>query len=91
MADPRGEVDVAVCRHDQEPWQGWSYAGMVGTSSVARLLELALERVQAEPAVLRGDTAFYQALGERATADAEAWTAYYAGRGPRPARDRPLP
>jgi hypothetical protein len=89
--DPRGEVDVAVCRHDQEPWQGWTYAGMVGSASVGRLLELALERMHADPAILRGDAAFFKALGERATANAEAWTAYYARRGPRPGRDQPLP
>jgi hypothetical protein len=89
--DPRGEVDVDVCRHDQEPWQGWTYAGMVGSASAARLLELALKRMRADPAILRGDAAFYEALGERATADAEAWTAYYARRGPRPGRDQPLP
>lgn len=84
--NPRGEVDVAVCRHDQEPWQGWTYAGMVGSASVARLLELALERMQADPAILRGDATFYEALDNRATADAEAWTEYYARRGPRPSR-----
>ena len=89
--DPRGEVDVAVYRHDQEPWQGWRYAGMVGTASVARLLELALEDMKSDPRILRGDAAFYKGLGDRATTDAEAWTAYYARRGPRPKRDQPLP
>jgi hypothetical protein len=91
VSDPGGEVSVAVCRHEQESWQGWAYAGMVGRASVARLLELALEEMQADPAILRGDTAFYQALSERATADAEEWTLYAAKRGPRPGRDRPLP
>lgn len=89
--DPRGEVDVAVSPHGQEPGPSWSYAGMVGTASVARLLELALTRMQAEPAILRGDTAFYEGLADRATAEAEAWTAYYAGRGPRPGRQQHLP
>ena len=89
--DPRGEVDVAVCRHDQESWQGWTYAGMVGNASVARILELALDEMQADPRILRGDAAFYKAMGDRTSDDAEAWTAYYARRGPRPSRDQPLP
>lgn len=89
--DPRGEVDVAAYRHGQEPWQGWTYTGMVGTASVAGLLDLALESMEADPRILRGDAAFYSTLSDRATADAEAWTAYYARRGPRPGRDRPLP
>ena len=89
--DPRGEVDVAVFPRGQEPWQGWSYTGMVGTASVSRLLELALERMRAEPPVLRGDCASYAALAEQASDNAEAWTAYYSGRGPRPGRRHPLP
>lgn len=89
--DPRGQVDVAVSPHGREPWQGWSYTGMVGTASVSRLLEIALMRMQAEPAILRGDTAFYEALAKRTTANAEAWTAFYAGRGPRPGRQQHLP
>lgn len=89
--DPRGELDVWVHRHDQEPWQGWKYMGMVGTASVARLLELALHDMKGDPRILQGDTAFYEALSNRATSHAEAWRAYYEGRGPRPKRDQPLP
>jgi hypothetical protein len=88
---PNGEVSVEVHRHDQERWQGWSYEGMVGAASVGRLLELALEEMRADPAVLQGDRALFVALQERAVADAEAWTANYAGKGSRPGRRAPLP
>ena len=87
----RGEVSVDVHRHDQEPWQGWSYEGMVGTASIGRLLELALAEMRADPAVLRGDRALFADLQERAAAETEAWTAFCAGEGPRPKRRRPLP
>jgi hypothetical protein len=88
---PNGEVSVEVHRHDQERWQGWSYEGMVGAASVGRLLELALEDMRADPAVLQGDRALFVALQERAVADAEAWAANYAGKGSRPGRRAPLP
>ena len=88
---PRGEVSVEVHRHDQERWQGWAYEGMVGTASVGRLLELALEKMRADPAVLRGERALFVGLQERAVAEAGAWTAYCAGKGPRPGRSGPLP
>ena len=88
---PRGEVSVQVHRHDQERWQGWSYEGMVGAASVGRLLELALEEMRADPAVLQGERALFVALQERAVAESEAWSAYSAGKGPRPRRRRPLP
>ena len=88
---PRGEVSVAVHRHDQEPWHGWSYEGVVGTASIGRLLELALEKMLEDPAVLQGEHARFADLQERAVANAEAWTAYYAGEAPKPERGQPLP
>ena len=63
--DSHGEVDVAVFLQGEEPWQGWSYACMVGTASIARVLERTLEQMQAEPAVSRGDKSYYTALAER--------------------------
>jgi hypothetical protein len=39
--DPRGELVVSVCPRSREWPNRWSYAGMVGTASVGRLLELA--------------------------------------------------
>ena len=63
---------------------GLDVRGMVGTASLPRLLELALQEMHADPMVLRGDPEFYDALAERAQTDAEQWTAYYSGRGPRP-------
>ena len=40
----------------------WSYTGMVGTASVGRLLEIALAKMDADPEILGGDTAFYERL-----------------------------
>lgn len=88
--DPRGEVDVRVYPLDRERWDGWSYTGFVGRASVGRLLELALAEMQAEPAILRGDAEFYARLATENLADRQAWTEYYARRGPRPGR-RKLP
>ena len=83
--DPhRGEFRAEVYPHGRERWQGWTYAGMVGAASLSRLLELALQEMHADPMVLRGDLEFYDALAERAQTDAEQWTAYYSGTGPRP-------
>ena len=85
--DPhRGEFSAEGYPHGRERWQGWTYAGMVGTASVTRLLELALQEMHADPRVLRGDPEFYDALAERALTDAEQWTAYYSGAGPRPGK-----
>lgn len=83
--DPRREeFSAEVHPHGRERWQGWTYAGMVGRASLPRLLELALHEMHADPMVLRGDREYYDALAERAQADAEQWTAYYSGTGPRP-------
>jgi len=87
--DPRGEVDVFVFPRGTEQRYGWSYTGMVGTASVGRLLEIAL-KMRAEPAILRGDPAFYASLAQDKQSTARAWTAYHAGQGPRPGK-RHLP
>ena len=82
--DPRGEVDVQVFLPGQEPWQGWSYMGMVGNASVGRLLELALDEMQAEPAVLSGDAAFYADLAAAQRARSIEYTRWAEGKGPAP-------
>jgi hypothetical protein len=82
--DPRGEVDVSVIPLGGEWPKRWSYSGMVGTASVDRLLEIALAKMQAEPAVLDGEPEFYERLGRENEATSHEWTEYYAGRGPRP-------
>lgn len=89
--DPRGEVDVYVFPRGAERHEGWSYTGMVGTASVGRLLEIALAQMQADPAILSGDAAFYERLAQATGASSQEWTAYFAGRGPRPKGDRKLP
>jgi hypothetical protein len=89
VLDPRGEVDIDVFRTGSERLYSWSYTGIVGRASVGRLLEIALTQMREEPAILRGDAAFYEALATKNKARAEALTAYYAGRGPRPGRSLP--
>ena len=82
--DPRGEVDITVAPLGGEWPKRWSYSGMVGTASVGRLLEIALDKMRAEPAVLDGDPQFYERLGADNEATSHEWAEYHAGRGPRP-------
>jgi hypothetical protein len=88
--DPRGEVDVSVEPLGQSWPKTWTYCGMVGRAPVGRLLELALSEMQAEPAILSGDLAFYKRLGIDNQDLSEAWTDYCGRRGPRPG-ERQLP
>jgi hypothetical protein len=53
-------------------------------ASVSRLLEIASAQLQAEKAVLRGEPAFFDQLAAEKRRLSEEWTAYYAGKGPRP-------
>jgi hypothetical protein len=83
--DPRGEVEVSMSRlASADRYEVWTYTGMVGTASVARLLEIAVEQMSVDPAILRGDQAFYEQLGAEKRRRSEEWTAYYAGKGPQP-------
>ena len=59
-------------------------SGMVGRASPARLLELAAEKLRANPPALSGDRAYYERLGDEHRREAEARTAFYAGKGPQP-------
>lgn len=89
VLDPRGELDVDVFRAGSDRLYGWSYTGIVGRASVGRLMEIALAQMREEPAILRGDPDFYEALAATKRARAHALTEYYAGRGPRPGRHLP--
>ena len=89
MHDPRGEVDIDVFRTGSDRLCGWSYTGIVGRASVGRLLEIALAQMREEPAILRGDAEFYDALATKNKERAHALTEYSAGRGPRPGRHLP--
>jgi hypothetical protein len=89
MLDPRGEVDVDVFRTGSDRLYGWSYTGIVGRASVGRVLEIAHAQMTEEPAILRGDAEFYEALATQNKARAQAMTEYYAGRRPRPGRRLP--
>jgi hypothetical protein len=88
--DPRGEVEVRAFRPGTDQHNGWSYTGMVGRADVGRLLDIALGEMRADPAILAGDVAYYEAMARDKAATAQAWTEYYARRGPRPG-DRHLP
>jgi hypothetical protein len=57
---------------------------MTGRASMPRLLELAAERMREEEAILGGDPAFFERLAEKQRRRSDEWTAYHAGRGPRP-------
>jgi hypothetical protein len=88
--DPRGEVEVRAFRPGTDQHYGWSYTGMVGRADVGRLLELALDEMRADPAILAGDAQFYATVAREKEATVHAWAEYHAGRGPRPG-DRNLP
>ena len=83
--DPRGEVAVSVCRLDRtDPYAEWTYTGMVGSASVARVLEIGIEQMTSDPAILTGEPGFYDQLAAENRRLSEVWTAYYSGKGPRP-------
>jgi hypothetical protein len=88
--DPRGEIEVRAFRHGTEEHYGWSYNGMVGRADVGRLLEIALQEMRADPAMLRGDPEFYAGVALDKQASAQAWADFHAGLGPRPST-RQLP
>lgn len=83
--DPRGEVEVVVTRRDSDSGFGRvTFGGQVGTASVERLVQMAAEQLRREESALEGDAEFFDLLAEAQSRNAEAWTAYHAGRGPRP-------
>lgn len=86
--DPRGELDVQVSLIEKEDWEGWTYVGMVGTASLARLLDLALDEMKKDPRVLAADVGFYSDLAERRHSDAREYNAFAQGLAPRPRRER---
>lgn len=86
--DPRGELDVHVSLIEKEDWEGWTYVGMVGTASLARLLHLALDEMKSDPRVLAADAAFYSDLAEQRHSDAREYNVRAQGSGPRRRRGR---
>lgn len=82
--DQRGEVTVNVYRRAKRDFGMWSYSGFEGRASVPRLLEIAADQMQEDARVLDGDTTYYDALATEQKASAEAWTAYYSQKGPKP-------
>jgi hypothetical protein len=84
VLSPRGVMDVEVFPQGGDRLYGWTYTGMVGRASVGRLLEIALGQMREEPAILRGDADFYEALAVEKKARAGELNAYDGGRGPAP-------
>jgi hypothetical protein len=88
--DPRGEIDVNVSPlGTTDRLATWTYTGMVGAASVARLLEIAVEQMSANPAILGADQTFYEQLATENRRASKAWTAYYSGKGPQPTGELP--
>lgn len=88
--DPRGEVVLKVRRRlssaADDGYGSWFYVGMVGRAGVDRLIQLGAEQLVADPAVLRADDSYFDALVAEQRRVAKEWTAYYSGEGPRPRR-----
>lgn len=89
MFDPRGELDVRVFPKGSENWEGFSYSGMVGGRLSSDCSRSLWSKCRADPRILGADAGFYGRLAAERRLDAEAWTAYYGGKAPRPGRDRP--
>jgi hypothetical protein len=83
--DPRGEVDVTLFLLELgEPVHGWHHVGAVGRASVPRLLQIARETMEADPAIVNGDVDYYRRLDAESRRASQDWTAYYERKGPRP-------
>ncbi len=79
------QVDVTVVPADgRDRYEELILSGMVGQASPARLLQLAAEKLRPNVAALSGDQSYFARLGDKRRREAEAWTAYYEGEGPRP-------
>jgi hypothetical protein len=86
VADPRGEIELRTSRlDDPDPHATLTLQGMVGRASTAGVVELLAARLRDEDAALRGDADFFARLAVTQREASEAYTAYAAGRGPRPA------
>jgi hypothetical protein len=89
LLDPRGEVELRTSRlNDPDPHATLTLHGMVGSASAASVVALLAEQLRDEDAALRGDPDFFERLAGVQREAAKAWTAYYAGRGPRPETGR---
>ena len=80
-ASPRGEVEVMVMPLGSGWPRQWSWSGMVGRADVGRLLELALDRMRAEPPILLGEANFYDRLAVGNRAASHALTRQDEGKG----------
>ena len=89
--DPREGIQVDAMRlgHESLP-ERWAYSGMIGRADATRLLRIAVERLEDNPAVLAGDRQFFEDLTRSQVTKSKAWTDYYARKGPQPT-SRPLP
>jgi hypothetical protein len=87
--DPRGEIELRVAQLGQERGIGTlTLAGSVGRASPPRVVQLLAERLRGCQDALSGNEGYFKSLREEQQRDSEELTAYYAGRGPPPARGR---
>lgn len=85
------QVDVIAALVDgRDMYDRLVLSGMVGRASPARLLEIAAEKLRGNTAVLTGDRAYYEQLGDKERRESQAWTDFWAKEGPDP-RPRKLP
>ena len=85
--DPREGVEIAAFGLGHESAvERWHWTGMLGRASAGGLVEIAADtdHLQSDPAILRGDTAYYLTLADEQGASATAWTDFYSRKGPRP-------
>jgi hypothetical protein len=89
--DPREGVELKAMRLGEEGLhQRWTYSGQVGRANVRRLIQIGRDRLQEAPLAVAGDQLFYEELTSRQAATSNAWTEFYARKGPQP-RPGPLP
>jgi hypothetical protein len=79
------QVDLtAALSGDEDRYARLVLSGMVGRASPARVIELLAEKLRGNTPALTGDGSYYRQLGEEQRQKAEAWTAFYAGKGHKP-------
>jgi hypothetical protein len=80
-----GQVDLRVARLGHEAAvEVRTISGMFDPAKLSRGVAFLAERVQQEDAALRGDPTYFEQLTAEQQKLADAWTAYYERKGPRP-------
>jgi len=77
--DPRGEVSLDVMRLDRDPYYGKvEYVGHIGRASLARVISLLAERLEANERALNADQEYFDWLEREQRASSRAYTAWAA-------------